>query len=124
MAEGIDNKNRNDEFLYRLEDAKQDADGTIGGPLEDPIDDQWRLGKVVVFMEILCVKDGDFVPGDVVLAEAGAAERMVRLGLVRYETEEERKGAQARGEKRGPETSKAAKKAAKPERAKASDDGE
>lgn len=115
MADSIENKNRNDEFLHRLEDAKADADGTIGGPMSEPSDDEWRLGKVVVFKEILCVKDGDFVPDDIALVEAGAAERMVRLELVRYETEAERKGAIARGEPRGPAgNGKAAAKPSKP----------
>ena len=119
--DSIPHDKRNEEFLVRLADAKQDADGTLGGPLPEASDDEWRLGVVVVFKEVLCLNMGDFIPDDVALVERGAAERMERMGVVRFESDAERKGAIARGEQRGPSTG-ARKAKAKP--AKAAKDGE
>ena len=103
-SDSTPNDKRNEEFLVRLADAKQDADGTLGGPLPEATDDEWRLGKVVVFKEVLCLNMGDFLPDDVALVERAAADRMESMGVVRFETEDERKAAIATGEPRGPAT--------------------
>ena len=104
--------NEIEEFFRRIGDPRK-PNATVAPPNEL----EWRHGKVVELQVAYVTRRGSFQHGDIVLMEAGCADRFISKGYAVEETKEQRKAAIEAGFARG--TSKSAKPKSKESKSEA-----